>query len=321
LDIGAREYEKLAAAEQVKAQALQDTLGEMPVGQVPDLAALKEKTMEAVLSYRFLLGQQRAAEEAAQRAQAARERLEDIPEIDLDKLLALNDEIEAQLTDKEEQISLLEQRLAESRQELSLLRIQKEHGKQTINQAQQHLELRAALERVISESARPGPSPADLEAAELALQAAQHAETETVRRVRNLELQEQATYAAAEAARLGKEATHLRRKSKQTDEVLSEIVGSIQDCPLRVENGRLVLNTSRGPTLFSDLSIGEKYRVVLPIALRSIGKHGLIVLSQEAFEGLDPINRQAIATMARELGILIITAECSDDPLLTTEVI
>lgn len=322
LDIGAREHEKLAAATRAKAKALWETLGDkLPSGPVPDQDALRAATLNAIRTLDRLEAEQAAATVAARKAQAAREQLRTVPEIDLDSLLSLRDERSAQLADKGEQIILLKQRLEESKHELNLLLAQHEDAGLHIKQAQQQIALRSQLEQVIADSERPGPSQADVEVAVAILQAAKQAEEEAERLNKNLELRDKADYAAEEADRLSSDAFFLRLKAKQTDEVLNEIVSSIPDCPLRVENGRLVLDTKRGPTFFSELSMGEKYRVVLPIAMRAVGEQGLIVLSQEAFEGLDPINRHAVANMARELGLLIITAECSDDPEITTEII
>lgn len=322
LDIGAREYEKLAAAEQAKVKALLETLGdEFPSGPMPDQDALRTATIDAIRSLDRLRAEQAVATEAAQKAQKAREQLQTVPEIDLERLLSLRAEVETQLADKEEQISLLKKRLEESKHELNLLLAQHENADLQIKQAKQQIELRTQLEHVIAASEHPGPSQTDVDVAATALEAAKQAEAAADRLRQQLTLKDKADYAAEEADRLSSEAVFLRRKAKQTDEVLSEIVGNIPDCPLRIESGRLIIDTKRGPTFFSDLSMGEKYRVVLPIAMRAVGKQGLIVLSQEAFEGLDPTNRRTVADMARELGILIITAECSDDPEITTEIV
>jgi hypothetical protein len=96
------------------------------------------------------------------------------------------------------------------------------------------------------------------------------------------------------------EAKELREKARQTDEVLSEIVAEIPACPLRVIDGRLVTNTKRGATFYSDLSAGERWRIALDIAIQAVGTGGLLVIPQEAWEGLDPYaNRAAIDAQAK----------------------
>ncbi|MBK8191523.1 MAG: hypothetical protein IPK79_13880 [Vampirovibrionales bacterium] len=117
------------------------------------------------------------------------------------------------------------------------------------------------------------------------------------------------------AQEYAEEAKELREKAKQTDEVLSEIVAEIPACPLRVVDGRLVTDTKRGATFYSDLSAGERWRIALDIAIQAVGTGGLLVIPQEAWEGLDPQNRDAIAKQAKAARVVILTAECSDSEL------
>ena len=115
------------------------------------------------------------------------------------------------------------------------------------------------------------------------------------------------------AKEYAEEAKDLREKAKQTDEVLSEIVADIPACPLRVIDGRLVTNTKRGATFYSDLSAGERWRIALDIAIQAVGTGGLLVIPQEAWEGLDPANRAAIDAQAKSAKVVVLTAECSAD--------
>ena len=111
------------------------------------------------------------------------------------------------------------------------------------------------------------------------------------------------------------EAIDLRAKAKQTDEVLSEIVSTLSGCPLTVIEGRLSTQTKRGPTFYADLSMGERWRIALEIAIAAVGEGGLLVIPQEAWEGLDPQNREAIAKQAKAARVVILTAECYDSEL------
>jgi hypothetical protein len=105
----------------------------------------------------------------------------------------------------------------------------------------------------------------------------------------------------------------LRDAAQATDNVLSKIVARL-DCPLRVSRGRLVTTTDRGEELFADLSPGEKWTLVLQIAIRAVGPKGLIVLPQHAWEGLDPLNQKLIDDTVRGTGVVVLTAQASDDP-------
>jgi len=100
----------------------------------------------------------------------------------------------------------------------------------------------------------------------------------------------------------------LRDAGKATDEVLSELVGKL-GCPLRVSGGRLVTDTARGETFYSELSHGERTKLALDIAAAAVGPDGLIVARQEFWEGLDPLNRQTVHQAMREAGVYGLTAE------------
>lgn len=79
------------------------------------------------------------------------------------------------------------------------------------------------------------------------------------------------------------------------------------------EDTRLVVATERSETeLFEDLSDGEKWRVILPIAA---AKNVLITLSQAAFGELAESSRAYLDTLAREVGCYILTAVADDGEL------
>lgn len=114
-------------------------------------------------------------------------------------------------------------------------------------------------------------------------------------------------------------AIKLREAAKGTDEVLSGVVAKT-GCPLRVEAGRLVLDTKRGATYFADLSHGERWKMALDIAIDAVGPKGVLTLPQEAWEALDPQNRELIAEHVAGRGVVILTAEASNDDELVAEV-
>ena len=114
-------------------------------------------------------------------------------------------------------------------------------------------------------------------------------------------------------------AIKLREAAKGTDEVLSSVVAKT-GCPLRVEAGRLVLDTKRGATYFAELSHGERWKMALDIAIDAVGPKGVLTVPQEAFESLDGINRRLIADHVRGTGVVILTAEASEDEELIAEV-
>lgn len=124
---------------------------------------------------------------------------------------------------------------------------------------------------------------------------------------------------ANESTEHDREAARLREAAKGTDEVLTGVVAET-GWPGRVEAGRLVHHTKRGATYFGELSRGERYAIVVPWVVRRIGRPGLFHLDQEAWEGLDPQNRRMLAGLLAGSGVVMITAECSEDDEVTAEV-
>ena len=122
-----------------------------------------------------------------------------------------------------------------------------------------------------------------------------------------------------------KRALELRNAAERIDEVLSAAV-SKAGTPLVVESGRLrIAGTKRtdGKTNFGELSVGERYRIAIRVAVSKIkksGRPGIIPLPQEAFESLDGVARQSIADEVAGTGIVILTASCSTDEELKAEI-
>lgn len=133
----------------------------------------------------------------------------------------------------------------------------------------------------------------------------------------------EAEKAKAEAQEHQRKADQLRDMARGTDDVLSQVVAK-SGIPLRIEpvDGamRLTLPTARTDvtgrrTLFSELSLGEQTKCAAKIACKSVGRGGLFTLSQDLYEGLDPINRADVNHLAKEEGVTIITAEADDGAL------
>lgn len=126
------------------------------------------------------------------------------------------------------------------------------------------------------------------------------------------------------AKELAQKSARIREAAKGTDEILSNMVARCGTA-LTVKDGRLWLETRRGPTLFAELSHGERWKVAIDVAVSAFNteEDGLpvIVICQEAWEGLDPFNRQAVVEHARNSGVVIYTAENSDEDTITTEVL
>jgi hypothetical protein len=120
-------------------------------------------------------------------------------------------------------------------------------------------------------------------------------------------------------------ATQWRDIAHGVDGVLSGMVAKL-GVPIKVgedSNGKMrlmVAHAERGKDVFfSDLSVGEKWIVAIPIAVRSLGKGGVFVLRQEGYEGLDPDNRALLVALCREHQVVCYTAEPSRGELTVNE--
>lgn len=109
-----------------------------------------------------------------------------------------------------------------------------------------------------------------------------------------------------DAKRAAQKAVDARDAAKACDVVLER---AIRSDVLTIRDGRLYVSTSRGSTLFSELSDGERWEIAIDLAADAVGKNGLLVVPQSAWEGLDSDNRVLIANRARERCITVITAE------------
>jgi energy-coupling factor transporter ATP-binding protein EcfA2 len=117
-----------------------------------------------------------------------------------------------------------------------------------------------------------------------------------------------------------RQAQVLRDSAQSLDDVLSQMVGQIT-AKLRVQSGQLVCQTDRGLEPFRELSAGERWRLVLEIAAEQVGRGGLVTVPQEAWEALDPVHRQEIAKIAKEVGVVILTAEADAQEQITAEIL
>lgn len=114
-----------------------------------------------------------------------------------------------------------------------------------------------------------------------------------------------------------KAANTLRQAAKATDDVLSNAVASEN---LFVEGGRLVTHCDRGTVPYGERSQGTRWTIALDEAVRCIRELGaegraVIVACQEAWESLDPDNRQRVWQHCRERGVTLYTAEAARGPL------
>ena len=312
LNIGANEYEKFSEKDEAAAAGIIESLaGDLDTPLDP--AAAQEQVTAAIRALDALQKQVELAESAKVRIEAARERLASIPDVDAFAAYEKAESLSGiALEEKEHALELkqqYEEALEKYRKSAEAARIARVEASAQAEQAK----LRAELERQIQESHVEPPAQDALDAAASELESAKAEQAKAAQQQVMAQQRDRADALTLSAKEYADEAKGLREKARQTDEVLSEIVADIPSCPLRVIDGRLVTNTKRGATFYSDLSAGERWRIALDIAIQAVGAGGLLVIPQEAWEGLDPENRAAIDAQAKAEKVVVLTAECSAD--------
>ena len=105
-----------------------------------------------------------------------------------------------------------------------------------------------------------------------------------------------------------------RTGAARIDGILSEQINKL-GVDLAVMDGRLFYDTSRGPTLYHELSDGERWRIALDIAIDVAGANGLLSIPQKSWEALDPANQLSIHEHCKLRGAVIVTAAAADGEL------
>lgn len=315
LNIGANEYEKLSTKDESAAQALLDAISE-EIGSSIDTAKAQERVTLALRTVDALAKQAILSVESEKRNKAARERLALIPAVDVDAAQREAARLEDVTTEKKALALKLKSEYEAALADYKASVVAKDTAAATAYSAADQAKLRAELERQISESTIKPPSAEEMMASDAELSAAKAEQTLAAQQQALAHQKSKAEELAVSAQEYAQEAAELRRKAKQTDEVLSEIVSTLPGCPLTVVDGKLSVQTRRGPTFYAELSMGERWRIALDIAIAAVGEGGLLVIPQEAWEGLDQQNREAIAKQAKAARVVILTAECADSELL-----
>lgn len=281
-------------------------------------AAKLNAAVEAAIALKSKIDEQRKNFEAQSwRRQEAKRQLDALPASREAELLAKANELAAVRDEKSAAVEAIEEKIVALKAELATaisLRSHAivEHDAAVSAWQSEHDRSndRVAFEATLATELPPGPTDGDIAEAAQSLEAArQAAELGSLAR--------KADEKAAEARELKKQETELRTKAdslreaaKSTSEVLSDMVAKL-DVGLVVYEGRLSVQTDRGtePEPFSELSQGERSRIATELCCLRVGRGGLLPVAQEYWEGLDPINKRAIAAVAEKHGVYVVTAE------------
>lgn len=323
-EAAARKAESDAEFQEGRARGAREAAADVNVKDEHDAEKLSAALEHAIAIKSKVEEQVQAHTKAADSAELARHRLEKArgeyngPTLEQAKLD--EDGLRTAETMHASEVADLEAKLVHARNELTSIRNRLGAAITARKQAELHEQTIETWREQIEVSIPPKPSDESVaEASEKVRLAREAMERGAVIRAA-LEKHKEAEQHASTALAHRKRSVQLRNIAAGTDEVLSKVVAKA-GTPLRVEAGRLVLDTGRGATYFAELSHGERWKIALDVAIKAVGKGGLIVLQQEAWEGLDPIARTTIVDHVKGSEVVILTAECSADESVKAEVL
>lgn len=322
-EAAARKEEDKAAHAEGRARGAHEAAAGVDTEVEANPEVLQKQLEVAIRAESELKANCEAAQKASDQAALARTKLvkaeSEFDGPSLDDALEAEKKCETETQAIKEAVAAVEQQLAKLRNEYHeachrqsqaiALRKSVEQHEKTIDHWRE--QIAATVQKVPSVEERQA-------AAEAVVKAREAVEAGAIARAARATIEDALKFASS-AIEHRKRAAELRSAAKGTDEVLSSVIARA-GTPLRVEAGRLVLDTKRGATYYGELSHGERWRIALDIAIKAVGQHGVIVVEQEAWEGLDPYAREAIADQVRGSGVVILTAECSADQEVTAEV-
>ena len=319
VDEAARGAEGIANTEQAKAAACRESAKDINVKVETDDATLQAMLESAIRLDTDLKARKRAADARAAEILEARQKICEKTTTD-ERRVSLQDARDretyahnsySEAMDAEKKI---EEALAVARRTRETAKASWDSAMRELQATEQFHSTIAELEEIVQLGELAAPSSDEIVAAEDAIANCRASIEAGVLARRAIEKLAQAkVHAELESAAI-KRAETLREAGKRIDDVLSEQIAKLGS-PIRVKAGRLVLNTIRGETFFAELSEGERWKMSLDIAIEAVGPGGLLSIPQEAYESLDPINRNLIGEHVKGRGVVILTAEATDGPL------
>lgn len=322
LEAHARKKEDEASGLKRDAEAKLATCEGIDLDAPHDRSALQSAIETSISTWQRLRSEREAGECARQKRDANTLRLDQLRDSRADKpgvadLASEAAAAEATWQDSRRNVDRLRAELAAAESDERLARQVHDSAAQTLDAGKADAAVMATLESLVSAPLPATPSAEAVAAAHMAVQS-EKAAMETGVRVRDARKWSAEAETLASKARDAEEsAEELRDAAKGTEDVLSRIVAGMGG-PFKVSSEfRLIVpGTERGEEFFSELSHGERWKLALDVAIEAFsraGKPGLLVIPQEAFEGLDGRNRRLIAEHIRGTDLSVITAEADHE--------
>lgn len=310
----ARELEARIKDLQAKAQGAAKIAGDYDEElAIADESLLAIELEEAIRAEQSLLSLSTQAEAQQKAREAARAKLAELPDPELQRREDEWDQANADLVDLQQELAELQKRVDRQQQVA-------DKAYEAVKAAAELAKQQDAFHEVLEAQTIEPPDV-------LQLNEAHHMVVLRRQRVEGAALARKAADAAAEAKQwcvqadaITSEASALRRAAGQVTTVLGGAISALGTAIRVNKEGMLVVETERGLETFDELSQGQRVKAAVQLAVHSIGPGGVIGLKQEAYESLDPINRQLLVDELKGSDVTIVTAEASDDEQITVEV-
>ena len=316
LESQARRLEDSAQKEDGAAAACRQAAGEVKLGTETDAEKLQAALEKALGRLNRLHQASDTAREAAlRRVETERDlnavKAEGLP--DLAALIGRLDRAREDAAAKKKDLDSTASRFRAAQHDQELAAVELTTAEESLEAGERALKTAAKLEALVANLVDiVGPTENDLfKAQEAVIEARCGLEAGALAR-RAIEQGVAAEGHSQRSAAARAKSAGLRGAAQATDHVLSQAVACDE---IQVEGGRLVTQTTRGTTFFADLSDGERWRIALDLAAERVGKGGIVVAPQRAWEGLDPGNRELVALHAKALSVTVLTAEATEGDL------
>lgn len=315
LEKHAQDYEMSERTETARAQAARQITEGVDLTREDDERKLSEQ-LAAALDMRGRVRQQRESGlKTIEKATQARERLAALPpaQMSVNEATEALDAANAKLNAAADRVLELKRQLEEARGFAAICETGFIAARDALQNAKTYAMMREELEHTIAQSANVDcPEQSEVDAAVLAVEQAKQAQAVGVAVRQAKEAARKAEEHAGLAKHNAKMAKAMRDAAAETQDVLSDAIASIPNCPIRVKvdddgNARLVLATDRSDAeRFDELSDGERWPIIIGLAA---ARNKLIVLPQAAFGELSDATRDLLDRLAKQHECYILTAK------------
>lgn len=233
----------------------------------------------------------------------------------MDGAFAIRQACESKLVELRNEIEQVEDKALEQQTIYEIHKSKMESAEQRLGDAELHLEQIAKLRKSVEVALPEEPTQEQFEACEERRKAAIEALQQQRTASRAMATKQEADGLIAESELLAKQAEIMRTIARSTDHVLEQSLIDAGFDSVKVHDGRLCVKSDRGLEPVSELSTGERWRLALDIAARSLPAGALLSVHQEGWQSLDNELKREVAAMAKERGLVIITAQVDEGEL------